>query len=381
MSERGEHLTEILRECAELGIPNPGDPWPAMKVRLGGRRSGRAAGVHRRLWRERLLPRTRAGWVFAALLVMLFGTAAYAVAGLTESGLTIEKASLQRGESGGEIMVRVRTTGSANLPECFLVEGPAMEAMRRFEDGGEPPKGRLDSLWPDDDLTESWDVGDTTVFVFHEDKDPARTAADPGRTPFFAVCSAGTGPGGTGPGIRDDEAHVAGTPVGEIPPPPEEQEFVRKDMAAQETRPPTAVLSSGKESVEGAAGPYCWSPGSKSEEEEVLWCWNETGAEGQVPNEEDTLSVAAGSTMVLSFGGQPRLDSVIAGAHPLFYGELATSRPGKDLRTIRRDGRVEIPAHLSAGEYLVLVHVSGPKGEADYAFRVTVERDEAGVRP
>ena len=224
-------------------------------------------------------------------------------------------------------------------------------------------------------------MDDTTVFAFHGDKDPANDAADPRHTPFFAVCSAGTGPGGTGPGIRDDEAHVAGTPEGEILPPTEDQQLVRKDMASQQIRPPVATLSSGKESVEAAAGPYCWSPGSKSEEDNVLWCWNETGAEGQVPNEEDTLSVAAGSTMVLSFAGQSRLDSVMAGAGPLLYGELATGRPGESLRTIPQEGRFEIPADLRAGEYLVLVHVFGPEGgEADYAFRVAVEGN-ASERP
>ena len=375
MTDHREHLEEVLRACAEAGVPDPADPWPTIRERAGERLGGRAGtGAHR--WRLRLLPRTRAGWVLAALLVLLFGTAAYAVSGLTESGLTIEEASLQRGENGDEIVVRVRATGSANLPWCFLVEGPAMEAMRRFEDGGELPQGRVDSLWPDGDLTESWQVGDTTVFVFHEDKDPPKDVADPRRTPFFALCEAGTGPGGTGPGGRSDEAHVEGTPEGDIPP-SEEQEFVRKDMASQEIRPPVATLSSGKESVEGAAGPYCWSPGAKSEEENVLWCWNDTGVEGQVPKEEDTLSVAAGSTMVLSFGGQPRLDSVMAGATPLFYGEL-TGQPGKSLRTVRQDDRIEIPADLPAGQYLVLVHVFGPEGEADYAFRVAVERELGG---
>ncbi len=377
MTDPRKRLEEALHACADAGVQDSGDPWPTIREHAGERLDGRAAVVRRR-WRFRLWPRTRAGLVLATLLLLLFGTAAYAVSGLTESGLSIEEAALRRGESGDEITVRVRATGSANLPECFLVEGPAMEAMRRFEGGGEPPKGRVDSLWPDDELTESWDMGDTTAFVFHEDKDPANDAADPRRTPFFAVCSAGTGPGGTGPGTRDDEAHVAGTPEGEITPPSEEQQFVRKDMSSQQISPPVAILSSGKETVEGAPGPYCWSPGSKSEEENVLWCWNETGVEGQVPNEEDALSVAAGSTMVLSFDGQPRLDSMVAGAGTLFHGELTTGRPGKSLQTTRQDGRIEIPADLPAGEYLVLVHVSGPQGEADYAFRVAVEREGSG---
>lgn len=368
MSERGEHLREILRECAELGMPDPGNPWPAMKERLGGRHSGHVAVEHRLSWREHLLPRTRAGWVLATFLVLLFGTAAYAVSGLTRSDLTIEEAALQSGERGDEIVVQVRAMGSANLPECFLVEGAAQN----------------ESSWPDEDLTESFDVGNTTVYTFHEDKDPTKNVSDPKRTPLYAVCSAGTGPGGTGPGVRYDMVHVGGTHEAEVPPALkalEEGEFVRKDMASQEIRPPVATLSSGDASVEGAAGPYCWSPGSKSDEDNVLWCWNESGVKGQVPKEGDTLSVAAGSTMVLAFGGRSRLDSVLAGAQPLFYGELATGRPGKSLRTIRRDGRIEIPAALPTGDYFVTVHVFGPEGEADYAFRVAVERDEAGGRP
>jgi hypothetical protein len=92
----------------------------------------------------------------------------------------------------------------------------------------------------------------------------------------------------------------------------------------------------------------------------------------------DTLHVPAGSTMVFDFGGEARLDSVMAGAAPLFYGEL-TGRGGKGLQATRRDGRIEIPADLRPGEYLVLVHVSGPEGEADYAFRVAVEPDTGSL--
>jgi hypothetical protein len=354
---RRKHLEEALRACAEAGVPNPGDPWPAIRERAG-ERLGRRAGTGARRRRLRLLPRTRAGWVFAVLLVLLFGTAAYAVSGLTRSDLTIEEAALRSGEQGDEIVVRVRATGSANLPWCILVEGAAQN----------------ESSWPDEDLTESWQVGNTTVFVFHEDQDPIKNVSDPKRTPFYAVCSAGTGPGGSGPGVRSDAAHVAGTLAGGNNLASDGREFVRKDMSSQQIRPPVAILSSGEDSVEGAAGPYCWSPGSKSEEENVLWCWNETGVEGQVPPQEDTLHVSAGSTMVLKFGGEAKLDSVVAGAWPLFYGEL-TGRPAKELRAIRSGDHVEIPADLPPGEYLLGVFVSGPKGEADYAFRVAVERE------
>lgn len=362
MTDRREHLEEALRSCAEAGVPNPKDPWPALRERAAERLGGRAVAGRRRGRRPALLPRTRAGWVLAALLAaLLFGTAAYAVSGLTRSDLLIEEASLRSGDRGDEVMVRVRAVGSANLPWCTLVEGAALH----------------ESAWADDDLTESWDLGDTTVLVFHEAKDAPQAVTDPRRMPLYAVCSAGTGPGGGGAGVRYDAVHVAGTREAQMPPTLEAlagRDFVRQDMATQEIRPPVATLSSGDASVEGTAGPYCWSPGPKSDEDNVLWCWNETGVKGQLPEEKDALSVAPGSTMVLTFGGQPTLDHVMAGATPLVYGEL-TGQAGKRLRTIRRDGRIEIPVDLPAGGYFVGVYVFGPEGEADYAFRVTVQHD------
>ena len=245
MSDRREHLEEALRACAEAGVRDSGDPWPDLKERASERLGGRAVTGSRRR-RFRLLPRTRAGWVLAALLAMLFGTAAYAVSGLTRSDLTIEEAALRSGERGDEIVVQVRAMGSANLPECILVEGVAQN----------------ESSWPDEDLTESFDVGNTTVYTFHEDKDPTKNVSNPKRTPLYAVCSAGTGPGGTGPGVRYDEAHVAGTPGAGMDLAYDGREFVRKDMPSQQIKPPVSTLSSGKQSVEGAAGPYCWSPNS-----------------------------------------------------------------------------------------------------------------------
>jgi hypothetical protein len=55
-----------------------------------------------------------------------------------------------------------------------------------------------------------------------------------------------------------------------------------------------------------------------------------------------------------------------------------TGRPGEDLRAIRSGDSFEIPVDLPAGEYLVGVYVSGPKGEAGYSFRVAVEREPGG---
>jgi hypothetical protein len=190
------------------------------------------------------------------------------------------------------------------------------------------------------------------------------------------MCSAGTGPGGTGPGIRSDEAHVKGTPEGGASLASEEHDFVKKDMTYQEIRPPVATLSFGGRVVEGALGPYCWSPGSRSEEKNTLWCWDEEENEG-VPQKDKTLNVTAGSTMVFDFGGK-KPDSVVAGASPLFYGRI-TGQPATGLR-VKENGRIEIPSDIPVGEYAVGVWVSGAQGEAEYSYRIAVER-EPGDRP
>lgn len=45
----------------------------------------------------------------------------------------------------------------------------------------------------------------------------------------------------------------------------------------------------------------------------------------------------------------------------------------KFLQTLRRGERTEIPAELSAGEYVLDVFVTVPEGDASYFFRVAVE--------
>jgi hypothetical protein len=81
-TERGtpaqKALLEALREADERAVSDSIDLWPAISERVGGR----AAAGPRRSGRQRLVPRTRVGWAFALLLVLLFGTAAYAASGL-----------------------------------------------------------------------------------------------------------------------------------------------------------------------------------------------------------------------------------------------------------------------------------------------------------
>lgn len=74
MTEQRERLERALRGCAEASVPDTVDLWPVIE--------GRVSPVARRPRRFRFVPRTRIGWVFAALLVLLFGTGAYAASGV-----------------------------------------------------------------------------------------------------------------------------------------------------------------------------------------------------------------------------------------------------------------------------------------------------------
>ena len=70
MADHRERLERALRGCAERRTPDTVDLWPAVSERL--------ATAPRRSSRPRLAPRTPAGWAVAALMALLFATAAYA---------------------------------------------------------------------------------------------------------------------------------------------------------------------------------------------------------------------------------------------------------------------------------------------------------------
>ena len=142
MTDRRKHLEEALRGSAESGVPDPRDPWPLVEKRATKHLNRHLVNGQSRQ-RPKLLPRKRASLILTALSLLLFGTAAYAVSGLARSDLTIEEAALQQVGHGNEIVVRVRTTGSANLPTCHLLEGAT----------------RTESPWPDKNLTEAVAVG------------------------------------------------------------------------------------------------------------------------------------------------------------------------------------------------------------------------------
>lgn len=349
MTERGERrLEEILRDWAGEATVRSDDLWPAVRERL----------AYSRRPRRWPLPRTRAGWGLTVVAAVLFGTAAYAASSMTVSDVTVEEAVLQKAPDGDRIVVRVRATGSAELPWCYVTQGRSLQ----------------DGTWFDDDLTEQRTFGDVAVFTFHEDETPSGEPVDPERVPFFAACSAGTSPGGDGPGVRSDDAHVAGTAEGEPPWPTEDREFVRKDMEYRQITPPVSTLTSDGRTVEGEFGTYCWSPGRRDEDENALWCWDEQENDG-IPGEDKSLTVSAGSVLAFNFGGEVKPDHTIAGAAPMAYGKL-TGRAATDLR-IADGGRIRLPEDMRAGEYAMGVFVSGPQGEAEYSYRIDVER-EAG---
>ncbi len=92
MTEQSEHLQKALRECAEHGVPEVADSWPAIRERVSGEAmrtrmseeqvdEERAAGSLQRSWLSRLVPNTPLGWVLAILSVLILSTGAYAASG------------------------------------------------------------------------------------------------------------------------------------------------------------------------------------------------------------------------------------------------------------------------------------------------------------
>jgi hypothetical protein len=90
VTEQRERLERVLRECAEMRVPDTGDPWPAIRERVTGERmSGErtseervAARPHRRrAWPPHLVPNTPLGWVLAVFSVLILAAGAYAASG------------------------------------------------------------------------------------------------------------------------------------------------------------------------------------------------------------------------------------------------------------------------------------------------------------
>lgn len=88
MASQRERLEKALRDCAEAGVPNTVDLWPALKGHVdGGQASaeptdqeGGYAGPRRRSWVPQVVPNTPLGWVLAAVSVLILGFGVYVAA-------------------------------------------------------------------------------------------------------------------------------------------------------------------------------------------------------------------------------------------------------------------------------------------------------------
>jgi hypothetical protein len=190
---------------------------------------------------------------------------------------------------------------------------------------------------------------------------------------FFAAALAGAFLSGCG--TTPDSGSKGGSD------PSERTEGSEPADSSGSSRPPESTLSYGGQSVTGELGSYCWSWSSGA------ICADVVGP--PVPDEEETLTVPAGSVMVFEFGGSRRLRSMRAVAYPLDRGNEVRSPHGprflepskgrsmlatKALKVRREGGTGDIPAELPEGEYVVEVFIrllGG--GSASYYFRVVVE--------
>jgi hypothetical protein len=111
----------------------------------------------------------------------------------------IEGARLQTGVEGEKIIVVVGHRGF--FPECFLMEDRAVRGTGR--EG--VYSRRAESPWPKAGLTETFQLGESYVVVFHEDPHPEARVVDPRKTPYSVVCVEMIT-------MRVVEAHVEGTP-------------------------------------------------------------------------------------------------------------------------------------------------------------------------
>ncbi|CAA9509308.1 MAG: hypothetical protein AVDCRST_MAG05-2923 [uncultured Rubrobacteraceae bacterium] len=87
MASQRKRLEKALRGCAEAGVPDTMDLWPAVKERTTGERAsaepagqGGNAEPHRRNRVPQFVPNTPLGWVLAAVSVLIVGVGIYAAA-------------------------------------------------------------------------------------------------------------------------------------------------------------------------------------------------------------------------------------------------------------------------------------------------------------
>ena len=129
------------------------------------------------------------------------GTGDPGVSGEAPRQPTIEGARLQTGEEGEEIIVVVGVGHEGFFPHCFLMEPRAVRGAGREDVYGR----RAESRWPKEGATETVQMGESYVVVFHEDPHPGAKVADPRKTPYSVLCVEAIT-------MRAVEAHVEGTP-------------------------------------------------------------------------------------------------------------------------------------------------------------------------
>jgi len=137
-------MEKALRGCADAGVPNTVDLWPGIRDRVGVERTsatvtgeGRTStGSPRRSSFPRLVPRTRAGWVLAALLVLILSTGAYAASGLVYETFVGELPGAQ-GPVFGQKIDQTQTADGARVTlewayadARFVVVGFSVEDLR-----------------------------------------------------------------------------------------------------------------------------------------------------------------------------------------------------------------------------------------------------------
>jgi hypothetical protein len=87
VTEQRERLERALRGCAEEGVPDGVDLWPAIRGRVGTetvpgeRMTGEQVAPRRRVRPPQFVPNTPLGWTLAVLTVLIVAAGAYAASG------------------------------------------------------------------------------------------------------------------------------------------------------------------------------------------------------------------------------------------------------------------------------------------------------------
>lgn len=132
MTEQRERFEEAIRGCAEQGVPDGVDLWPSISRRVDERAVSSPPRSPRRVW---LVPKTRAGWALALLVVLLFCTGAYAARDVLYKTFRGELPGA-RGPVYGEKIDQTKTAGGARVTlgwayadEKFVVVGFDVEDL------------------------------------------------------------------------------------------------------------------------------------------------------------------------------------------------------------------------------------------------------------